>query len=240
MITRYIDLHPKPQEEYSIAYYNLTRLFLSWLPQSPDPKFVLHHPDFNIQNMLVAEDGSLVSIVDWEGVCFQPKIIGNESYPLFLCDDWDIEFFECDEEGHAFQTLKNTIEELTRYRAMYARFIEEAKARIKGHPCPTMTRLSLLAGTLKLAVSTPYSRGAAKLLAKIMQEITAAMPDDPRQFCSEFKQLGKDLEEEEDVEENWHSLVTQIGTDLENDSLSEEKMGWLKDGFEALVASLTK
>jgi hypothetical protein len=42
----------------------MLRLFLSWIPLTDPKDFVLSHPDFGLQNILVAEDGSLRRLID--------------------------------------------------------------------------------------------------------------------------------------------------------------------------------
>lgn len=50
--------------------------------------FVLTHPDTNLHNILVNEEGRVSSIVDWDGVETSPHSTGNRAYPRFLTYDW--------------------------------------------------------------------------------------------------------------------------------------------------------
>lgn len=68
-------------------------MLLGWIPE-PELRdgykpFVLAHPDLGIQNVLVAEDGTLQGIIDWDGICSVPRSIGNQRFPSWLSRDWD-------------------------------------------------------------------------------------------------------------------------------------------------------
>lgn len=232
MVTRHIDLHDKPTNDRDRALDTLSRLFLSWIPQGLDPKFVLKHPDFGIQNFLVNENGNLIGAIDWDGVCFQPRFVGNESYPIWLTHDWN-------PEKDIEDDRLSTPEDLTRYRSMYAEFIGESKARIEGSSSTSMTKLTLLAGVLALAVSTPSYNGIMGILVKILRELSAVIPNDPRKFCSEYEEIGREMGEENDTEANDRQLVTEIGKAIDEGTLDEDRMGWLRDGFAALCDSLS-
>ncbi|KAJ8606429.1 hypothetical protein MRB53_040943 [Persea americana] len=69
----------------------LMRRLIALLPEPKDDRkaFVMIHPDFDIQNFLVEEDGSLVAIIDWDGVRSVPQSLGNFSLPGWLTRDWD-------------------------------------------------------------------------------------------------------------------------------------------------------
>ncbi|KAK7419039.1 hypothetical protein QQX98_003541 [Neonectria punicea] len=111
-----MDLHPPPEAHNGPkGSHLLLRDLVSWLPEPVGPKpFVLTHPDFDIQNVLVSEDGQVQGIIDWDGVAAVPRAIGNESYPSWLTRDWDPMMYryegdeeddeeddeESDEDGH--------------------------------------------------------------------------------------------------------------------------------------------
>lgn len=57
-----------------------------------DP-FVLVHPDFDIQNFIVSEEGELQGIIDWDGVTAEPRSLGNERYPEWFSRDWDPDMY---------------------------------------------------------------------------------------------------------------------------------------------------
>ena len=69
----------------------MLQLFISWMPSAKPgkPDFVLTRPDFNFQNILVGSNGSLKSLIDWDGIAAHPICIGNDRYPSWLTCDWD-------------------------------------------------------------------------------------------------------------------------------------------------------
>ncbi len=68
----------------------LLRQLINWIPDpSGVNSFVLTHRDFDIQNLIVSEDGELRGIIDWDGVAAVPRTLGNERYPEWLTRDWD-------------------------------------------------------------------------------------------------------------------------------------------------------
>ena len=84
-------LEPSP-DAYCQGLNKLLRLFIEWVPEEYSagaPAFVLTHPDLDIQNVLVSEEGTLRGLIDWDGVAAVPKCIGNERYPSWLIRDWD-------------------------------------------------------------------------------------------------------------------------------------------------------
>ncbi|KLJ05688.1 hypothetical protein EMPG_10867 [Blastomyces silverae] len=79
----------QPTHEIGIGMLKLLHLFLQWAPAPQDPKFVLTHPDLNMQNILVFEDGSMRALIDWDDVAAVPCLVGNKKYPSWLTRDWD-------------------------------------------------------------------------------------------------------------------------------------------------------
>ena len=78
----------------------LLRTLICWIPDpfaaSAHGRFVLRHPDLNMQNIMVSEDGTVVGIIDWDGVAAVPRVLGNECYPMFLTRDWNPRIYEYD------------------------------------------------------------------------------------------------------------------------------------------------
>ena len=74
-------------------------LFTQWAREralGKGPEFVLAHPDFDIQNILVDRDGALCGILDWDGVAFVPHSVGCLKYPMFLTRDWCLDDYNFD------------------------------------------------------------------------------------------------------------------------------------------------
>ncbi|KAK2867913.1 hypothetical protein FQN49_003338, partial [Arthroderma sp. PD_2] len=91
--TGMLDKREVPKGDYYRGAYKLLKYFID-LAFAKDgiqqgPQFVLSHPDFNLQNTMVSEDGNLVGIIDWDGVVAVPSCLGNSRYPIWLTRDWD-------------------------------------------------------------------------------------------------------------------------------------------------------
>jgi len=87
-----IDRREASPDKISRGFHKLLRLLLAWVPYTNDAEkapFVLTHPDFDIQNIIVSPDGELRGIIDWDGVAAEPSCLGNERYPSWLTRDWD-------------------------------------------------------------------------------------------------------------------------------------------------------
>lgn len=87
-----LDRREAPPDQFSRGFHKVLRLLLAWVPYTDDAKqapFVLTHPDFDIQNIIVSPDGELCGIIDWDGVAAEPSCLGNERYPSWLTRDWD-------------------------------------------------------------------------------------------------------------------------------------------------------
>lgn len=111
--------------------HKLLGKFIDWLPcdgtleKSP---FVLTHPDYALQNILVSKDGALQGIIDWDGAAAVPRCMGQ--YPLWLMRDWDPAAYNydvqtgslCDPDGQ----LEDTPEQLSMYRQLYAQFMQQS------------------------------------------------------------------------------------------------------------------
>lgn len=73
----------------------MLRLFIGWiLAYHVETPFGLAHPDYDIQNVLVTEDGTVCGLIDWDGVAAVPRSFGSESFPRWLTHDWDPFFYD--------------------------------------------------------------------------------------------------------------------------------------------------
>ncbi|KAI4689073.1 hypothetical protein J4E81_007790 [Alternaria sp. BMP 2799] len=54
--------------------------------------FVIRHPDLDLQNILVDDDGNVTGIIDWDNCLAVPRCIGYASLPDFLRRDWNEDF----------------------------------------------------------------------------------------------------------------------------------------------------
>lgn len=57
-------------------------------PGNEQEFFTLHHPGIDLHNILVAEDGTVRGIIDWDGAFFGPRCVGPISLPCLLQLDW--------------------------------------------------------------------------------------------------------------------------------------------------------
>ena len=76
---------------YVKGCYKALRMFLDMAISDTNNhtrRFVLTHPDLDVQNVLVAEDGTLRGLIDWDGVASVPREVGCAQYPLWLMRDW--------------------------------------------------------------------------------------------------------------------------------------------------------
>lgn len=164
-------------------------MFIEWAYEKKNhgPHFVLTHPDFNIQNILVAEDGTLRGLIDWDGVAAVPQEVGCGQFPMWLMHDWIEAQYDYDinagkpreEAGYD----ESSPEELSCYRAMYAQFMEQEIALNTVGPAhltihgttpreeADLTQRSLVIRNLEIATDTP------KLTSDIMDHMLALIVD---------------------------------------------------------------
>jgi len=183
--------HRPPIERFGIGINRMLALFIEWLPEHyVKAPFGLAHPDYDLQNVLVDEDGTVCGLIDWDGVAAVPRSIGCQSYPKWLTHDWDPFFYDYDIESrklyHECGPSEHSPEELAHYRAMYAKFMEKAltgqphgkaKSTAVESPChqpdssnnSEVTRKSLLIGSLSAAAWNPLSTD--EIVVKIFDDI---------------------------------------------------------------------
>ncbi|KAL8748760.1 MAG: hypothetical protein Q9199_008072 [Rusavskia elegans] len=169
----------------------LLRLFIDWLFEATsedNSEFVLTHPDFNLQNVLVGTDGSLMGLVDWDGVAAVPRCIGCEQYPLWLTPDWDPQWYNYDTEAECVidedEGPEMSPEDLDVYRKKYATYIEAALQKRDLDPPSSSsmedshdslrfsrTKVSSLARSLYIAANEPNS--AARIVSMILRKVMA-------------------------------------------------------------------
>ena len=167
-------------------------LFIDWAFDRRDASggrndaqaFVLAHPDLNLSNIIVGEDGSLRGIIDWDAAAVVPRAIGCTQYPIWLMDDWDTIYYtwpetQMDDENRRYRECSP--DELACYRAMYAHFIELEVARTTKAPLDSaslsslqkeegdLTRRSLVMWALWVALTIPPQKG--NMVGKIYTEI---------------------------------------------------------------------
>ncbi|KAF2973040.1 hypothetical protein GQX73_g562 [Xylaria multiplex] len=149
----------------------LLRQLISWVPEpdETDP-FVLAHPDFDIQNFIVSEEGELLGIIDWDGVAAVPRSVGNKGYPGWLIRDWDPAMYgyeESMEQGVEPEGLwEDSPQTLAEYRQVYISAISQGRRNEGNVDC---CRMSLITENLAIAAADPRCRG--QIMYKVVREV---------------------------------------------------------------------
>ncbi|KAB8338996.1 hypothetical protein FH972_021935 [Carpinus fangiana] len=162
---------PEPNTDWQRGDLAVVKLLLESVPE-PDVStripFVLTHPDFDIQNVLVSKDGHVKAFIDWDEVCAVPHLLGPERYPSWLTRDWDPSIYGYEEgrgsDQHPDGCPEDSPAVLTFYRKMYAGLISQFAAAREGgamegqhdyRVSPAITRQSLVHENLLIAVDEP-------------------------------------------------------------------------------------
>ena len=203
------------------------RLFIEWAfpdSQDHDRQFVLTHPDLDVQNILVADDGTLTGLIDWDGVASVPREVGCAQYPLWLMRDWvplrykyDIqEGKPCIDAGYE----ESSPAEIASYRAVYAQLMEVEIEKMTGGSDETttlgtlpkheadLTRRSLVMRNLDLSAGDPWvALSTVNHIIDQIEEVTA--PDwegtesdmDSISSCSSVSDSESDIDSDSDEED---------------------------------------
>lgn len=183
--------HKMGDSPYSRGVHESTRFFTKWALEvfenvnRSEGQFVLVHPDFDLQNILVHDDGTLAGILDWDGVAAVPLTVGCLRYPEWLIRD-------CEPVSY----MGNTPDDLVHYRAMYAQCIE---ALLPSDPAngktgklgADITRMSLITGTLQTAVNWP--EGIVPMIGSLYREIERLIGQEDDSNLSETESLGSNV-----------------------------------------------
>ena len=210
-------LNRRPSRPENDAYLNgidtMLRMMIEWAyeKETRGPRFVLSHPDFDIQNILVAEDGTLRGLIDWDGVAAVPREVGCAQFPIWLMNDWietqydyDVSAGKPRDEAGYDESSPN---ELSCYRAMYAQFMEQeivfntkglAHLTIQGTTPKEeadVTRRSLMMKNLEIATNTPMVTAdiVDHMLAMIV-DLTKADWDDGQPDCDSSSSTASEIE----------------------------------------------
>ena len=136
--------------------FAVLQLFLSALPDPTldGPPFTLHHPDLDSQNILVADDGTVTGLIDWDNVCIGPQQGGAARYPSWITVDWDPLFYGWHPDHTPEENLPyDSPEELHAYREMYLAAIDKASSG----KLTKSTRNSHVWTTLEIAAVNTYA-----------------------------------------------------------------------------------
>lgn len=119
-----------PDRKHKIGSAKLLEYMVRWVPtQYIEQDFVLAHPDLDFQNVLVADDGTLQGLIDWDGVAAVPRMMGCEQPPKWLTHDWDPFFYNFDEKTGELaddnERPEHSPAELVHWRSVYANYMEK-------------------------------------------------------------------------------------------------------------------
>lgn len=191
--------------------------------QSSDGEFVLAHPDFDLQNILVAEDGTLRGLIDWDGVAVLPRLIGNERYPAWLTSDWTSSSRRTEEQSESHcqpdsvDPHEHTPDEFLYYRSLYRQFLQAcgrggATSR-KRKQLGRFTPSSLICENIERTIFNPLC--TLSVIEKILDEITKlTTPAD-----------GESREGADDFH------LWEVSCALHKENLNDGRMERLKKGF---------
>jgi hypothetical protein len=218
-----IDREDPPTKPLHQGVQKLLQLFLDWIPHlQAEIPFVLTHPDFNFQNVLVSSQGRLQSLIDWDGVTAVPRSIGNEKLPSFLTRDWDPAMYGWNENmERGIQLLglwEDSPETLQRYRRIYQELFK-AHLSSTSDINRSMTKLSLYVENLVIAAEDTVCR--FEVVKKFLEE---TLP-----LTLSLAEVG----EREKLMKNFN--VFDISSGLVDGTLEQRFIDLLRRGFEALL-----
>lgn len=209
MLDKYPQQNPIPK-----GVEMLLRQLISWIPEpSGMHPFVLTHPDFDIQNCIVSEDGELQGLIDLDGVAALPRTLGNERYPRWLTRDWDPTVYwyeESMEDGVEPEGVREDSPDcLAYYRGVYDDTMVKYRAERGGGSTPT-SAVSLITDNLAIAAHDPRCRNA--ILREMVQNICTA--------------AGQSAE----------LSLMELATMFDDGNVDAVVMETLRKGFDALLA----
>ena len=136
----------------------LFQLFIATLPDRTldGPPFVLFHPDFDSQNVLVDDDGTITGIINWENVYIGPLQGAAAAYPMWLSVDWDPSFHGWNENASPEDNKGyDSPAELASFRKAYLNAITRASRGELTH----ITRNSHVFTTLHTGITNEFAMG---------------------------------------------------------------------------------
>ncbi|KAN0068683.1 hypothetical protein V8E54_013407 [Elaphomyces granulatus] len=203
---------PPPSNHFGRGMYNLLRLFIDWAPIYDQPEFVLSHPDFDMQNVIVSKEGELRGLIDWDGVVALPRCIANERYPNWLTRDWSPSIY-CYGMDRFFENeiFEDSPQTLALYRSMYLDFMATCLASEEDI---RLTRNSHIMLNLWFAAIDSFSTYG--VVEKIFDEIV--LLDDEA-----LKSTDRD-----------DFFLADITDALADGELDEFRLQWLERGFKTL------
>lgn len=217
---------PEPDIDMQNMDLALLKFFVDLVPEpkSDVKPFVLAHPDFDIQNFIVSQDGELKAIIDWDGVAAVPRAVGNERYPGWLTRDWDPMMYSWREGMETDPNRETLLEDspttLKYYRGIYLSHIQSLKVKKNASQSSQAiaTIQSLALENLLIAIVDP--RCTRGILQNLFTNVVAAAATE----------RSGELGEEADFD-YW-----DIAGRLQGGDLSQKWKDMLQTGFNAVLA----
>ncbi|KAF7524815.1 hypothetical protein PCG10_005398 [Penicillium crustosum] len=187
----------------------LLRMFTDWTPEPIAGKsFVMNHPNRNIFNFIVSDDGSVRGILNWHNTQAEPPSVGNEVYPLWLMRDWDPTVYNWTEEmEHGVkdedEVWEDSPDTLEFYRNVYAQCIanlrpESENAKLTRNSPQFIHLMITMQGSI-------FSMGTA---SKILNEVMKRVEKNDGDHSWPFNPPNNDKKHDNDNENNASSKET--------------------------------
>ncbi|EEQ32596.1 hypothetical protein McanMca71_004043 [Microsporum canis] len=225
-----LDRTKEPEKNLHRGLRRLLQILLRWIPVPPDPKLVLTHPDLNLQNVLVSEDGSLQGLIDWDGVAAVPRFLGNEKYPSWLTRDWDPAMYAWNEEMEQGIEQDTLWEDSPGTLALHRKEYNDA-----------MQRYLSLQGDL-VESYTPASQGSSTTQKSLFVENLLIAAEDPicrfgilTKFVEKIVELAQANSLDHTSNQYGNLEIFDIANDLAEGKLEREMLDFLRRGFETLL-----
>ncbi|CAG8930125.1 unnamed protein product [Penicillium salamii] len=184
--TSQLDLRGKKDDSFNTGATQFLRMFFELMKEPCDGRkpFVVAHPDFDIQNIIVSEDGELLGIIDWDGVSSVPRTVGNERYPGWLTRDWDPLMYSWNEDMEQGikpdgRVWEDSPDALKLYRSVYASAMRSYQHNEAEPNTATLTTNSLIYENLYIAAAAPMC--TPHIVIKVFEEIAAIVQADLEQ-----------------------------------------------------------
>ena len=152
----------RPFPDFARGQQKLLQIMIDAVPVVENEQFVLAHPDFDVQNFLVSQEGFLTGVLDWDGVAAYPRCLGYARYPSWITRDWDPLAYMYGSEKPGWHK-KDPPETLRKFRRLYREIIEE---ELGEHEAGAMVN-SHLYEAIDIAARNPvHSAAIVNLLAR--------------------------------------------------------------------------
>jgi Phosphotransferase enzyme family len=225
-----LDRHSPSPDLFSQGINKLLRLFISWIPLNCPKDFVLSHPDFHRGNVLVAEDGSLRGLVDWDGVAAIPRCVGNRRYPDWIIRDWNPELYSYDPEQDDVEQREDSPEALTRYREIFARAMDQTLSECD--LSQNITHNSLILENIRLAADQPFY--TTSIVDKVFREITRIIAPESLEEALTESDEGDKAEDGSDIDSEGEEPKIEGGAFVDTDTDSKQGDGALTPNTESV------